>query len=84
MTLQRRSPTMLAALTRLLAAAWRRVALPNVARAYRRPRILDDPIHRTGEEGPLRHWTVTDLGHAEPTLLVTNELRRAASPRIER
>jgi hypothetical protein len=53
-TLRRRSPKMLAALTRLPASAWQRVALQNVARAYRRPRILDDTIHLTGYEGPLR------------------------------
>ena len=83
-TLRRRSPQMLAALTRLPASAWQRVALQNVARAYRRPRILDDTIHLTGYEGPLRQWTVADLGHEEPTFLVTNQLRRAASTLIER
>jgi transposase len=83
-TLRRRSPKMLAALTRLPASAWRRVALQNVARAYRRPRVLDDTIHLTGYEGPLRQLTVADLGHEEPTFLVTNQLRRAASTLIER
>jgi transposase-like protein len=83
-TLRRRSPKMLAALTRLPASAWRRVALQNVARAYRRPRILDATIHLTGYEGPLRQLTVADLGHEEPTFLVTNQLRRAASTLIER
>jgi len=83
-TLRRRSSKMLAALTRLPASAWRRVTLHNVARAYRRPRILDDTIHLTGYEGPLRQLTVADLGHEEPTFLVTNQLRRAASTLIER
>ena len=83
-TLRRRSPKMLAALTRLPASAWRRVALQNVARAYRRPRVLDDTIHLTGYEGLLRQLTVADLGHEEPTFLVTNQLRRAASTLIER
>src|SRR6266849_10759067 len=84
MTLRRRSPKMLAALTRLPTSAWRRVTLQNVARAYRRPRILDETIHLTGYEGPLRQLTVADLGHEEPTFLVTNQLRRAASTLIER
>ena len=83
-TLRRRSPKMLAALTHLPASAWRRVALQNVARAYRRPRVLDDTIHLTGYEGLLRQLTVADLGHEEPTFLVTNQLRRAASTLIER
>jgi hypothetical protein len=84
MTLRRRSPKLLAALTHLPASAWRRVALQNVARAYRRPRGRDDTIHLTGYEGPLRQLTVADLGHAAPTFLVTNQLRRAASTLIER
>jgi hypothetical protein len=84
MTLRRRSPKMLAALTHLPASAWRRVALQHVARAYRRPRVLDETIHLTGYEGPLRPLTVADLGHEEPTCLVTNQLRRAASTLIER
>ena len=32
----------------------------------------------------MRQWTGTDLGHAEPTLLLTNQMRRAASTLIER
>jgi transposase-like protein len=83
-TLRRRSPKMLAALAHRPASAWRRVTLSNVARAYRRPRVLDDTIHLTGYEGPLRQLTVADLGHEEPTFLVTNQLRRAAPTLIER
>jgi Transposase DDE domain len=83
-TLRRRSPKMLAALTRLPASAWQRLTLQNVARAYRRPRILDATIQLTGYEGPLRQRTVADLGHEEPTFLVTNQLRRAAATLIAR
>ena len=82
--LRRRSPQMLATLAHLPASAWRRVALQNVARAYRRPRVLDDTLHLAGYDGPLRQLTVADLGHEEPTFLVTNQMRRAASTLIER
>src|SRR5437016_4434262 len=84
LTLRRRSQKMLATLAHMPASAWRRVALQNVSRAYRRPRVLDDTIHLTGYEGPLRQLTVADLGHEEPPFLVTNQLRRAASTLIER
>ena len=83
-TLRRRSPKRLATLARLPASAWRRIALENVARPYRRPRVLDDTIHLTGYDGPLRQLTVADLGHEEPTFLVTNQLHRAAPTLIER
>ena len=35
-------------------------------------------------DGPLRQLTIADLGHEEPTLLVTNQLTRPASPLIGR
>jgi hypothetical protein len=83
-TLRRRSQKMLATIAGRPASAWRRVDLQNVSRAYRRPRILDDKIHIKGYDGPIRQLTVTDLGHEEPTLLLTNQMRRAASTLIER
>lgn len=49
--------------------------MKNVARAYRTPRILDDRIQLNGYEGAIRQLTVADLGHEEPTLLLTNALR---------
>ena len=46
--------------------------------------MLDDTIHLTGYDGPLRQLTVAALGHEEPTFLVTNQLHRAAPTLIER
>jgi hypothetical protein len=83
-TLRRRSQKILATLASLPASAWRRVDLQNVARAYRRPRILDEKVSLKGYDGPIRQLTVADLGHEEPTLLLTNQIRRAASTLIER
>ena len=84
LTLRRRSQKILATLAHLPASAWRLVELQNVSRAYRRPRVLDDKIQLKGYDGPLRQLTVADLGHEEPTLLLTNQMRRAASTLIER
>jgi transposase len=83
-TLRRRSQKILATLAHLPASAWRRVDLQNVSRAYRRPRILDEKVYLKGYDGPMRQLTVADLGHEEPTLLLTNQRRRAASTLIER
>ena len=65
-------------------SAWRRIELAGIARAYRTPKILDETLHLKGYEGPLRQLTVTDLGHEQPTLLVTNQLKRSASKLIGR
>jgi hypothetical protein len=83
-TLRRRSQKLLATIAHMPVSAWRRVDLQNVSRAYRRPRVLDEKIHLQGYDGPIRQLTVADLGHEEPTLLLTNQIRRAASTLIER
>lgn len=82
-TLRRRSAGMLAELNAAPASAWRRVELKGVSRAYRTPRILDRRIQLRDYTGPIRQIAVTDLGHEEPTLLLTNQLRRGAAGLIE-
>lgn len=58
-------------------SAWRRIELEGIARAYRTPRILDERIGLGDYDGPLRQLTITDLGHEQPTLLITNQLKRS-------
>jgi len=83
-TLRRRSRKMLEAIEQVPLSAWRRIELTGIARAYRTPKILDERVELSGYEGPLRQLTVTDLGHEEPTLLVTNQLTRSSSKLISR
>src|SRR4029079_18426872 len=83
-TLRRRSATLLRALAAQPASAWRRIELEGVSRAYRTPRVLDQRVTLPDYEGPLRQLAVTDLGHEEPTLLITNQLSRSAAPLISR
>src|SRR6516165_4373137 len=83
-TLRRRTPKLLAEIARTPPSAWRRVELENVSRAYRTPRVLDRRIALKGYDGPLRQLTITELGHEDPTLLLTNQLNRSASHLIGR
>ena len=83
-TLRRRTPQLLAAIARAPASAWRRIELESPSRAYRTPRVLDERIALNDYEGPLRQLTVTDLGHEEPTLLLTNQLRRSPTHLVGR
>jgi prepilin-type N-terminal cleavage/methylation domain-containing protein len=53
-------------------SAWRRIEIEGVSRTYRTPRILDRKITLDDYAGPIRQLTITDLGHEEPTLLLTN------------
>ena len=82
-TLRRRSEKLLEQIARTPESAWRRIELKSVSRAYRTPRIIDQRIGLEDYEGELRQLTITDLGHEEPTLLLSNQLRRGAADLIE-
>src|SRR5208283_3300527 len=73
-TLRRRSATMLQEIAREAISAWRRIELKGVSRIYKTPRILDRRIELPGYQGALREVVIDDLGHEEPTFLITNQL----------
>jgi len=83
-TLRRRSHPMLREVWAQPASAWRQIHLEGVSRVYRDPRVMDQRIELSGYEGPMRQIIVTDLGHEEPTFLLTNQLQRSAPKLIGR
>lgn len=83
-TLRRRGPKLVEELEARPRSAWRRISLASVTRQYRTPRIIDESISLDDYEGPLRQIAITDLGHEEPTLLLTNQLRRSPAALVER
>ena len=84
MTLRRRSPQMVQQIHQIPLSAWRRIELTSLSREYRTPRILDQRITLTDYAGPIRQLVITDLGHEDPTFLLTNQLRRSAPQLIGR
>jgi hypothetical protein len=83
-TLRRRSADMLEEVRGWPDSAWRRISLENISRLYREPRIVDQRIELKGYQGPLRQLIITDLGHEEPTFLLTNQLGRSSAKLIGR
>jgi hypothetical protein len=83
-TLRRRSKKLLEEVARTSPSAWRRVELESVSRAYKTPRVLDRRVALHDYDGPLRQLIVADLGHEDPTLLLTNQLTRSAPHLIGR
>lgn len=83
-TLRRRSPKMMAEIAAEPMSAWRRIEIEGVSRTYRTPRILDRRITLEDYQGPIRQLTAADLGHEDPTLLLTNQLTRSAPQLIRR
>ncbi len=83
-TLRRRTPKLMDGINATPRSAWQRIQLENVARAYRTPRILEDKITVKDYEGLLRQFAVRDLGHEQPTILITNYMRKAPRTLIGR
>lgn len=75
-TLRRRSPTLLQEIDTLPASAWRRLTLDVPTRAYRTPRVYEQPVRLAGRT--FRQLYILDLGHDKPTILLTNESRTHA------
>jgi transposase len=65
-------------------SAWRRIELRGVSRIYKTPRIIDEKIALNDYDHPIRQIIIRDLGHEEPTFLMTNQLKRSATQLIER
>jgi hypothetical protein len=72
MTLKRRTRKMLGEILSRPASAWRRITLKSLTRTFRTPKVLDERVRLKGYEGDLRQVTVMDLGHEDPTILLTN------------
>jgi hypothetical protein len=71
-TLRRRTKKMLGDIFSRPASVWQRITLPALTRLFRTPKVLDERVQLKGYPGSLRQVTVIDLGHEEPTILLTN------------
>lgn len=76
-TLRRRDAALLAELEALPPSAWRTVTLDLPQRKYRTPRVFEQHVRL--RQRHFRQLFVKDLGHDQPTILLTND--RHASPR---
>jgi hypothetical protein len=82
MTLRRRSRKLLKEVEGLAPSAWRTITLDVPQRKYRTPRVFEQnacPRHRS-----FRQFFITDLGHEEPTILLTNDRKASANALITR
>jgi hypothetical protein len=81
LTLRQRNPALTRRLGELPGSEWTSVRL---GRHERRVEVNEQRVRVRGCERPLRQLAVRGLGHAEPTLLLTNESERPASQLIDR
>lgn len=78
-TLRRRSSKLLKEIALLPRSAWRTIELDVPTRKYRTPRVYEQTIPLAGRV--LRQMFVQDLGHDEPTILLTNQ-RHTPAPAL--
>jgi hypothetical protein len=82
LTLRRRSPKLLQEVYALPRSAWRRVELDVPTRQYRTPKVYEQPVVLEGRR--FRQIFVLDLGHEEPTILLTNQPQASGPSLITR
>ena len=83
-TLRRRTRSMLGKIWSQPASAWTRITLPALTRMFRTPKVLDEQVQLKGYPGTLRQVTVVDLGHEEPTILLTNNQQISCTALVTR
>lgn len=77
-----RSPAVMKEIINSPRSTWRVVELDVATRKYRFPRIHEQTVRLAGRE--FRRLYVQDLGHDEPTILLTNQKRTSAKQLITR
>jgi transposase len=82
MTLRRRSAALLKEVMLLPRSAWRTIELDVPARKFRTPRVFEQTITLAGAR--FRQLFIQDLGHDEPTILLTNDRKSTPTKLITR
>jgi len=82
MTLRRRSPKLIAEINQLAASAWHRVTLPVPHRKFQTPRVFEQKVRLLRRD--YRQLFIKDLGHDQPTILLTNDPKSTAPQLITR
>lgn len=83
-TLRRRSPALTRRVVNAAAAEWKTITLDVPGRKYKTPRILEEIVSIPEYRGTVRQFLIADLGHEEPTVLITNDKTSSPSAIITR
>ena len=81
-TLRRRTQKLLAALSDLPTSAWRTVNLDVSNRKFRTPQVYEQKVRLLDRS--FRQFFIKDLGHDQPTILLTNDRKSTAAQLILR
>ena len=76
LTLRRRSANLLAEIDDLAPSAWRTINLDVPSRKYRNPQVFEQKVCL--RKCTYRQFFIKDLGHDQPTILLTNDRKSTA------
>ena len=82
MTLRRRTAKLLKEVDDLPPSAWRKVDLEVPTRRFRTPRVFEQNVRLVGRV--FRQLFILDLGHEDPTILLTNDGKPSQATLITR
>jgi hypothetical protein len=82
MTLRARSHSLVRDIALVPPSAWREVELDVPTRKFRFPKVHDTKVRLAG--GEFRQIAIKDLGHEQPTVLLTNDHKTSAAKVITR
>jgi hypothetical protein len=77
-TIRRRGRSLLAQLRRLAADAWQKAVIDTPQRCHQHIRYAEQLVRLRDYAGTVRQLAVDGLGHAEPTLFLTNNVAETA------
>jgi hypothetical protein len=81
-TLRRRDPALVDQVEALPASAWRTVSLNLPQRKFRTPRVFEQTARP--RQCDFRQLFIKDLGHDQPTILITNDRQASARQLVSR
>ena len=82
LTLRRRTARLLKEVESLAPSSWRTITLDVPHRKYRTPRIFEQQARL--KERTFRQFFIRDLGHEQPTILITNDVRSTPKQLVTR
>ena len=74
-TIRRRGTAILRRLAGLPASQWTKAVVDTPKRCHQQIRYLEETVRLRGYEGTLRQIAVAGLGHEQPTLFISNDLK---------
>ncbi len=81
-TLRARNPTLNREMALLAASAWRQVELDVPTRKFRFPKVFEQTVRLAGRD--FRQLFIKDLGHEDPTILLSNDRKATTKALITR